>query len=79
MEPKGEAVGVNFVSAADKPFLIARLGDCDPDDYFERGVELAIEKDDRRFEAVDVSASLCIEVDFAEDLVRANEGIEQRS
>jgi choline kinase len=78
VEPLGEAVGVNFVSAADKPFLIARLGDCDPDDYFERGIELAIEKDGRRFAAVDVSASLCIEVDFAEDLARANEGIQVR-
>ncbi len=68
----GEAVGINFVSPADKPFLIARLEDCDDDDYFERGIELVIDKDGRRFDAIDVSASLCIEVDFAEDLERAN-------
>jgi choline kinase len=72
MEPLGEAVGVNFVSAADKPFLIARLGDCAPEDYFERGIELAIDKDGRRFAAVDVSGTLCIEVDFADDLARVN-------
>jgi choline kinase len=71
----GEAVGINFVSAADKPFLIARLEDCDDQDYFERGIELTIDKDRRRFAAVDVSASLCIEVDFLEDLARANEAL----
>ena len=64
----GEAVGINFVSGADKPFLVARLADCGDQDYFERGIEMAIEKDGRRFSVVDVSDSLCIEVDFAEDL-----------
>jgi choline kinase len=73
--PLGEAVGINYVSAADKPFLAARLEDCAPDDYFERGIEYVIEKDGRRFTAVDVSDSLCIEVDFSEDLARANEAI----
>lgn len=71
----GEAVGINFVSADDKPYLIARLEDCDDQDYFERGIELVIDKDGRRFAPVDISAALCIEVDFAEDLSRANAGI----
>lgn len=71
-EPLGEAVGINFVTAADKPFLVARLGDCDPHDYFERGIELTIDKDGRRFAPVDVSSNLCIEVDFTEDLARVN-------
>lgn len=71
----GEAVGINFVSAADKPFLVARLVDCADQDYFERGIELAIAKDDRRFAAIDVSESLCIEVDFEDDLNRANAAI----
>ena len=68
----GEAVGINFVSADDKPYLIARLEDCDDNDYFERGIELVIDKDARRFSAVDISSAMCIEVDFAEDLTRAN-------
>ena len=68
----GEAVGINFVSADDKPYLIARLEDCDDNDYFERGIELMIDKDVRRFSAVDISTCMCIEVDFAEDLSRAN-------
>ena len=71
----GEAVGINFVSADDKPYLIARLEDCDDQDYFERGIELVIDKDGRRFTPVDISSALCIEVDFAEDLSRANAGI----
>lgn len=71
----GEAVGINYVSAQDKPYLIARLEDCAPDDYFERGIEIAIEKDGRRFTAIDVSASLCIEVDFLDDLERANQAV----
>lgn len=71
----GEAVGINFVGVADKPFLVARLADCDDTDYFERGIELAIEKDGRRFAVVDVSDSLCIEVDFEDDLQRANNAI----
>ncbi len=69
----GEAVGINFVSADDKPYLIARLEDCDDQDYFERGIELVIEKDSRRFTALDISSAMCIEVDFTEDLDRANE------
>lgn len=69
----GEAVGINFVSADDKPYLIARLEDCDDHDYFERGIELVIDKDGRRFAPVDISSAMCIEVDFAEDLHRANQ------
>lgn len=75
LDAEGEAVGINYVSAQDKPYLIARLEDCEPTDYFERGIELAIEKDARRFIAADVSETLCIEVDFLEDLERANEAI----
>lgn len=67
----GEAVGINFVSAADKPALVARLEDCDENDYFERGMELAIEKDGVQFRPVDISQFGCIEVDFADDLARA--------
>lgn len=75
VDAEGEAVGINYVSAQDKPYLIARLEDCDPTDYFERGIELAIEKDGRRFAAVDVSDTLCIEVDFLDDLERANRAV----
>jgi choline kinase len=69
----GEAVGVNLVSAADKPLLIARLEQCDDQDYFERGLELAIQEDGMKVTPVDISDLFAVEVDFAEDLVRAIE------
>ena len=68
----GEAVGINYVAAADKAALIERLRECDDQDYFERGIELAIEKDGLSFEAVDISAYQVVEVDFEDDLSRAN-------
>jgi len=68
----GEAVGINFVSAGSKAALISRLEECADDDYFERGIELAIAKDGQRWRAVDVSAFDCVEVDFEEDLAAAN-------
>lgn len=67
----GEAVGINFVSSTDKPILIDHLAACADDDYFERGMELAITKDDLRFSPIDISEFGCVEVDFAADLDRA--------
>ena len=69
---RGEAVGINFISAEDRPLLTRRLEQCDDQDYFERGIEMAIEKDGLRIEALDISHRPVIEIDFAEDLVRAN-------
>ena len=69
----GEAVGINFVSAADKDALIRRLDEAADGDYFERGIELAIEKDGLKFKAIDISDLYAVEIDFAEDLDRANE------
>ncbi len=68
----GEAVGINYVSSTDKPALIRRLAECDDQDYFERGIELAIEHDGVRFRPVDISDLFAVEIDFAEDLDRAN-------
>ena len=68
----GEAVGLNYVSAADKAALIARLDEVDDQDYFERGIELAIEKDGLRWAALDISGLSAVEVDTPEDLAVAN-------
>src|SRR5690625_4165185 len=68
----GEAVGINYVSASDKAKLIARLEQADDQDYFERGIELAIEHDGVQFIPLDISDLYAIEVDFAEDLETAN-------
>lgn len=70
---RGEAVGINYISADDRPVLTKRLRECEDSDYFERGLELAIEKDGLRIEALDTSHRPVIEIDFTEDLARANE------
>lgn len=69
----GEAIGINYVSAADKPGLIARLAEVPAQEYFEGGIELAITRDGARYVPVDISSFYAVEVDFAEDLVRAND------
>ncbi len=69
----GEAVGINFISAEDKATLIKRLDEAGDQDYFERGIELGIEQDDLKVEALDISQFHIVEVDFDEDLTRANE------
>jgi len=68
----GEAVGINYISSADKAVLIHHLTRCGDQDYFERGLELAIEHDGIRVEPVDISDLYAVEIDFAEDLERAN-------
>ena len=73
VDARGEAVGINFVSAADKETLIERLAECADSDYFERGIELAIEKDGMKVAPVDIGDFFAVEVDFEEDLTRANE------
>lgn len=69
----GEAVGINFVAGQDKAKLVQRLAEVGDQDYFERGIELAIENDGLQFKSVDISDLYAVEVDFAEDLEKANE------
>jgi choline kinase len=68
----GEAVGINYISRDDKAKLIAQLKRVGAQDYFERGIELAIEQNGLRVEPVDISDLYAVEIDFAEDLERAN-------
>lgn len=68
----GEAVGINYISSADKAVLLHHLGKVGDQDYFERGLELAIEQNALLVEPVDISDLYAVEVDFAEDLERAN-------
>jgi len=74
-EPLGESVGINFVSSMDRADLIAGLAACEDGDYFERGIEYAIERSRTRFLPVDISDLFAVEVDFDEDLTRANAGL----
>jgi len=69
----GESVGINVIAANDKAALIKRLEECDDQDYFERGIELAIEKDGLQVLPIDISDLFAVEVDFEADLERANQ------
>lgn len=69
----GEAVGINYVSRADKKALIRCLQRVDDQDYFEAGIELAIAEEGMDVVPMDISDLYAVEVDFAEDLERANQ------
>jgi choline kinase len=68
----GEAVGINLIGGKDKAALIRQLAACDDQDYFERGIELAIAQDGIEVTPVDISDLFAVEVDFEGDLERAN-------
>ena len=68
----GEAVGINLIGGKDKAALIRELDACEDQDYFERGIELAIQHDGVEVTPVDISDLFAVEVDFEGDLERAN-------
>jgi choline kinase len=68
----GEAVGINYIASADKAALLRQLQRVADQDYLERGLELAIQQDGLRIEPIDISDLYAVEVDFEEDLQRAN-------
>lgn len=72
---KGEAVGINYVAQGDKKKLIQRLDQVDELDYFERAIEMTIESDNVKWSPVDISKYYAVEIDFPEDLVRANKNL----
>ena len=68
----GEAIGINFISKHDKSVLIEHLERCSDSDYFEKGLELAIDKSSVQLEPVDISDLFAVEIDFQSDLDKAN-------
>lgn len=69
---EGEALGLNFFTVKDLAVLKKNLIKCNDNDYFEKAIELCIE------EGLDVWStpvpqSYCIEIDFHEDLITANQ------
>lgn len=67
---QGEAVGINKIQKSDLPAFLQALAACQDHDYFEKGLELMINKG-FHLNALDISAYRCIEVDFEEDLQQA--------
>jgi choline kinase len=70
----GEAVGINYIASSDRATLIEHLERCTDQDYFERGIESAIEAG-LKVRPVDISEFFVVEVDFTDDLERANEEV----
>lgn len=70
-DPQGEALGINFCSAADLSQMRKGMERCEDGDYFERGIEYCI-AGGMAVWSVPVEHDLCTEVDFPEDLIRAN-------
>lgn len=68
----GEAVGINRVQREDLPLFREKLRLCGEQDYFEKALEALI-VDGVKLWPVTVAMDDCIEVDFPEDLVRANQ------
>jgi choline kinase len=71
-QPVGESLGINVVRKNRLQAFKRALAEVQAQDYFEKGMELLIERDPRAFRAVDVSDLRCIEIDFEEDLRNAN-------
>lgn len=76
--PQGEALGINYWSRKDLEMLRRNLERCDDKDYFEKGIELCIEQGLPVW-SVPVDSNLCVEVDFPQDLAKANQLIREWS
>lgn len=72
----GEAVGINFIKKEDIKLFISCLKECLDTDYFEKGIELAIQKG-ITFAPLDIQDNFCTEVDFPEDLKTARKFIKE--
>lgn len=70
--PKGEALGINFWERKDLELFRKNLEQCLDTDYFERGIELCIEQGMSVW-SIPVARNLCTEIDFPEDLEKANQ------
>jgi len=68
---EGEALGINYFKQNDLAILKAELTACQSQDYFEKAIEGAVNQG-TEVRAIPIDKNLCIEIDFYEDLVRAN-------
>lgn len=67
----GEALGVNFMLFEDVKTLSRALEECSTQDYFEKAMQLCIQVG-MKLKPLKVGLDDCVEVDFPEDLERAN-------
>lgn len=71
VHPEGESVGIQWFNAASLPLFLKMLEACKPKDYFEAAVQSCIENGTEVY-LIETAADLCVEIDFPEDLVKAN-------
>lgn len=77
-EAEGEAVGVNFFKADTIPSLQQALEECSDNDFFEMAIEKCISQGIDVWKCP-VESDHCTEIDFPEDLVKANILLQQWS
>ena len=70
--PQGEALGINFFKQQDLSILKQELERCKPSDYFEKAIEEGIKKG-LRVGNISIDLNECVEIDFPEDLIKANQ------
>jgi choline kinase len=70
-EPQGEALGINFFKRAHLFLLKTNLEQCQPSDYFEKGIELCIQQGLPVW-GLPIGNEDCAEIDFPGDLHKAN-------
>ena len=74
---EGEALGINRIAAEHLEEFKRCLAEVGPQDYFERGMEVLIERNGDVFRPHAVGDDLCIEVDFEADLDRAVKALDE--
>lgn len=72
----GEAVGINKIISADIKEFKIQLEQCENDDYFERAIELLVNKDIKVY-PINISNYFCCEIDTQNDLDFVNEYLEK--
>lgn len=68
---QGEALGVNLFLKEDLPTLKTNLKKCNPNDYFEKGIEYCL-RDGTEVSCTVVRKDECAEIDFQSDLEHVN-------
>lgn len=71
LNAQGEAVGINLMTGKNLALFQKHLEACKDTDYFERALEYCI-KDGLDIRTCPIDSALCTEIDFPEDLERAN-------
>lgn len=71
LNAEGEAIGINLITRKNLALFQQHLEACQDTAYFEKALEYCI-KDGLDIRACPIDSSLCTEIDFPEDLERAN-------